>query len=66
MSEPLTDREQKWLALLSQGWRRKDMSQALKTNSNVTDQIGYNVYQKLGADNAAHAVAIAFRSGLLK
>jgi DNA-binding NarL/FixJ family response regulator len=61
----LSERECEVLALIAEGYTSKDIGERLyvaeeTVKSHVTNVLGY-----LGARNRAHAVAIAFRSGLL-
>lgn len=61
----LSHREREVLALIAEGYTSKDIGEKLHVaeetvKSHVTNVLGY-----LGARNRAHAVAIAWRHGLL-
>lgn len=67
---PLTDREQKILELLADGCERAEIASKLGTGWGTSvstvkaDMV--RLYARLGARNAAHAVSLGYRYGLLK
>ena len=61
----LTSREADTLACLAKGMTSNDIGEALGISSNTADWYINGMQSKLGARNRHHAVAIAFRLGLI-
>jgi LuxR family transcriptional regulator len=61
----LTRREMEALSLLAEGMTSNDIGRVLKITSNTVDWYMNGIQQKLDARNRHHAVAIAFRHGLV-
>ena len=61
----LSDREVGILRLLAEGHDKSVMANELYISENTIKTHLSRIYQKIGAVNAAHAVAIAFRAGIL-
>ena len=61
----LTRREMEALARLADGLTSNEIAQALNISSNTVDWYMNGIQDKLGAKNRHHAVAIAFRLGLI-
>lgn len=61
----LSQRERQALAMLAEGLTRETIARRLQCTESAARNIVNNVYGKLAAVNAAHAVAIAFGLGLL-
>lgn len=64
--EPLTDREQEALRLLVQGLRNKEIADAMGVAERTAKFYLGTVFQKLGVQGRAEAVAAAFKLGLVK
>lgn len=62
----LTPAELRVLAFAAQGWREKQTAAALHLNIETVKSYSKQARRKLGARNTAHAVAIAYRAGLLE
>lgn len=65
-SPPLTMQEHKVLRLLADGMTRQEIGSNLHISPSTAKSHIYTMYGKLGARNAPHAIAIAFRTGLLR
>lgn len=63
--KPLTVREQLVLHWLSHGKSSVDISAILDISISTVQTHSQNVVRKLGADNRAHAVALALRTGVI-
>ena len=63
---PLTGRERQVLALLADGLTPAEVAQDLIISRSTVGTHIEHIYEKLGARTRAHAVGIAFRSGLLE
>ena len=61
----LTRREMEALTLLAQGMTSHDIGRALGISNHTVDWYMNGIQEKLGARNRHHAVAIAFRLGLV-
>jgi DNA-binding NarL/FixJ family response regulator len=61
----LTGRQLEVLARLAWGWDHPQIAKDLKTTVTATRVLGREAYVALGADTAAHAVALAIGLGLL-
>jgi DNA-binding CsgD family transcriptional regulator len=57
----LSRREGEVVALLAEGLTNAEIARALGCSSNTVEAHKYRLYAKLGARNAAHAVAICLR-----
>lgn len=66
MKSELTARQVQVLAKLAQGHQRQDVARDLGLADNTVKWYAKTIFNKLGASNAAHAVALAFRSGVLQ
>lgn len=62
---PLSDREMDVLRLTAQGATTNQMARALKLSPNTVEKTTTSMRTKLGAVNAANAVDIAHRRGVL-
>lgn len=62
----ITERRREILAMLAKGMQAKDIGRALKISGRTVKSHLVVVYAQLGAANAAHAVAIALRRGLIE
>jgi len=65
LGDNLTDRERQVLNHIADGQSLSEIAGALYISASTVKQHACNVYVKLGARNAAHAVAIASRAGIL-
>lgn len=54
------------LTLLAEGKQLKEMVLSMGISHRTIEFHRHNLFVQLGARNAAHAVAIAFRAGLLR
>lgn len=61
----LSPREIEWLKYLSQGLTRDEMAEAMHLSINTIKGLTKQVFAKLGAVNAAHAVHIAYVNKLI-
>lgn len=66
LAEPLTDRELEALRLLAQGLRNKEIADAMHVAERTAKFYLSAVFQKLGVEGRAEAVATAFKLGLIK
>lgn len=67
MSEPrLTPRELQTLALAAAGNTTDEIAQALGITYETAKTYVRHFIHKLGARNAKHAIALAFRAGILR
>lgn len=64
-SDKLTDRERQVLEVLAAGNRISDIADQLFVSEKTVKNHLTSVYSKLGAETAAQAVAIAYRTGLV-
>jgi DNA-binding NarL/FixJ family response regulator len=64
-SDRLTDRERQVLEVLAAGNRISDIAAELYVSEKTVKNHLTSVYAKLGAETAAQAVAIAYRTGLV-
>jgi len=64
--DKLTDRELEILKLLSEGWTIKEISKELCCSYSAIDNRRSRMFDKLKAVSNSHAVAIAFREGILE
>jgi DNA-binding NarL/FixJ family response regulator len=62
----LTDRELEVLAAIASGQTNPQIAAALYLSPNTVMHHSTNVYRKLGVRGRAEAVALAYRTGLLK
>ncbi|WP_322511790.1 response regulator transcription factor, partial [Chloroflexus sp.] len=63
--EPLTDREQRVLALIAQGLTDQEIADRLAWGIGVIKREAQSIFIKLGARNRAHAVARGYDLGLI-
>ena len=61
----LTRREMEALSLLAEGMTSPDIGRVLGISSHTVDWYMNGIQEKLGARNRHHAIAIAFRLGLI-
>lgn len=61
----LSPREREVLGLLALGLERKQIARRLATSEHTVRAQCLTLYAKLGAVNAAHAVYLAMRAGVL-
>jgi DNA-binding NarL/FixJ family response regulator len=61
----LTTRQTEVLTRLAWGWDHPQVAKDLDTTVTATRTLGREAYVALGAENAAHAVALAIGLGLL-
>ncbi len=64
--EPLTDRELEALHLLARGLRNKEIADAMHVAERTAKFYLSAIFQKLGVEGRAEAVAAAFKLGLIK
>jgi DNA-binding NarL/FixJ family response regulator len=64
--EDLTDRQREILELLASGRTAAKISEHLDISPKTVEGHKQRLFEKLGAANQAHAVALAMRSGLLR
>ena len=64
-AEPLSEREREVLEFLTQGAPNKEIAARLHISERTVKAHVTNIFNKLGANSRAEAVAIALRSGLL-
>lgn len=62
----LTDREIATLEWISKGKTQKEIAELMFLTENGIRQRSVQIYQKIGAANAAGAIGICFRHGILK
>jgi DNA-binding NarL/FixJ family response regulator len=62
---PLTRRERSVLALVASGMTSRDVAGALSISARTVEKHKQRIFQRLGVQNQAQAVAIALRAGLL-
>ena len=65
LTEDLTARELELLELVGEGFSNRALSEKLSISTNTVKYHLKNIYQKLGAQNRAEAVAYAIRTGIL-
>ncbi|MCJ7823474.1 MAG: response regulator transcription factor [Anaerolineales bacterium] len=65
MTEDLTARELELLELVGEGYSNRALSEKLSISTNTVKYHLKNIFQKLGAQNRAEAVAHAIRTGIL-
>ena len=61
----LTTRQRQILDLMAEGANAKQIGQIIGLTVGTVKKYRGEMYVRLGADNAAHAVAIAFKEGLI-
>lgn len=64
--EPLSERHLEILARLAAGDGAADIGRALHLAESTVKAHVSGLYRRLGARNAAHAVALAYEQGILK
>ncbi len=64
--EELTETEVKILKLVAEGLHSATIGKALFLSNGSVHNYIYAIYKKLGAKNRAHAVAIGFRTRILR
>jgi DNA-binding NarL/FixJ family response regulator len=62
----LTSREVEAITLVAQGWTDAEIAVRFVLQKDSVTALMSRVITKLGARNRAHAVALCFRSGVLK
>ena len=65
ITEDLTARELELLELVGEGYSNRALSEKLSISTNTVKYHLKNIFQKLGAQNRAEAVAHAIRTGIL-
>jgi DNA-binding NarL/FixJ family response regulator len=65
VAEDLTKRELELLELVGEGYSNRALSDKLAISTNTVKYHLKNIFQKLGAQNRAEAVAYAIRTGIL-
>ena len=65
LTEDLTARELELLELVGEGFSNRALSEKLSISTNTVKYHLKNIFQKLGAQNRAEAVAHAIRTGIL-
>jgi DNA-binding NarL/FixJ family response regulator len=66
MKAELTTRQVQVLAKLAEGHQRQDVAREMGLAEDTIKCHAKTIFNKLGASNAAHAVALAFRAGVLQ
>ena len=64
--KPLSATEIEVLQNFADGLGTAEIAKSHRTTAQVIKNCTYRACQKLGADNRAHLVAVAFRQGLIK
>ena len=64
--KPLSATEIEVLQELADGFGTAEIAANRSTTAQVIKNYTYRACQKLGADNRAHLIAVAFRAGLIK
>lgn len=62
---PITDDERLLLAMLADGWSHDRIGRRVGRSCKAISNHFSRIYGRIGAANAAHAVAIAIRDGLI-
>lgn len=65
MSIKLTEREIRVLILLSHGWTNRQIAKQMGTTEGAVSTHTWRMCTKLQAKGRAHALAIAFRAGVI-
>jgi DNA-binding NarL/FixJ family response regulator len=66
LCKPLNTTEIEVLQHLADGLGTADIAASRSTTAQVIKNYTYRACQKLGADNRAHLIAVAFRAGIIK
>jgi DNA-binding CsgD family transcriptional regulator len=66
LCKPLNATEIEVLQHLADGLGTAEIAASRRTTAQVIKNYTYRACQKLGADNRAHLIAVAFRAGLIK
>jgi DNA-binding CsgD family transcriptional regulator len=66
LMKPLSATEIEVLQELADGLGTTEFAAKRRTSAQVIKNYTYRACQKLGADNRAHLIAVAFRQGLIK
>jgi DNA-binding NarL/FixJ family response regulator len=64
--KPLSETEVQIMQYLADGQGTREIATARQTSVQVIKNYTYHACQKLGADNRAHLIAVAFRAGIIK
>ena len=64
--KPLNTNEVEVLQELADGLGTAEIAASSRTTAQVIKNYTYRACQKLGADNRAHLIAVAFRAGLIR
>ncbi len=65
LRDEVSAREIEILQLIADGFRNRDMARTLHLSEETVKTHVHNVLQKMNATSRAHAVAIAFRDGMI-
>jgi DNA-binding NarL/FixJ family response regulator len=66
LMKPVSATEIEVLQNFADGLGTAEIAASRRTTSQVIKNYTYRACQKLGADNRAHLIAVAFRAGLIK
>jgi two-component system, NarL family, response regulator DevR len=66
LMKPLSATEIEVLQHLADGLGTAEIAASRSTSAQVIKNYTYRACQKLGADNRAHLIAVAFRAGIIK
>ena len=66
LMKPLSASEIEVLQHVADGLGTAEIAASRRTTAQVIKNHTYRACQKLGADNRAHLIAVAFRAGLIK
>jgi two-component system, NarL family, response regulator DevR len=66
LMKPLSATEVEVLQNFADGLGTAEIAASRSTSSQVIKNYTYRACQKLGADNRAHVIAVAFRQGIIK
>jgi DNA-binding CsgD family transcriptional regulator len=66
LMKPLSATEIEVLQELADGLGTTEIAANRRTSAQVIKNYTYRACQKLGADNRAHLIAVAFRQGIIK
>jgi two-component system, NarL family, response regulator DevR len=66
LMKPLSATEIEVLQNFADGLGTAEIAESRDTSTQVIKNCTYRACQKLGADNRAHLIAVAFRTGIIK
>jgi len=66
LMKPLSATEIEVLQKFADGLGTAEIAESRRTTAQVIKNYTYRACQKLGADNRAHLIAVAFRAGIIR